>query len=218
MKSNVATWTLAASLLGGGVYLFFSYFASTARAPSNAGTLLGLLPFALALIGVAWNSRARVPALGACAAAALAAALGFDSLREHARWLYFLQHVGAMAALALSFGATLHGDPAQALCTRMAAVLHREPLDAAQRRYTWRLTAVWVGFFVACGLVSALLFALASATAWSLYADLGTPLLLGAMFVGEYLLRPLLLPGRERVGIGRILRGYVADAQARKGR
>ena len=63
-------------------------------------------------------------------------------------------------------------------------------------------------FFVGMVTVSALLFAFAPMTAWSLFANLLTLPLVGAMFVAEGAVRRLKLPPEERLGILATIAAY----------
>jgi uncharacterized membrane protein len=212
MKIKRVLQALLVALAGGG-YLALSYLAAAAE-PTPATTLFGLLPFAALAVGFAWNSRARLPALAGVIAAAALVLAAFDFLRQHAAWLYFIQHAGAMSALALTFGATLGEEPARALCSRIAMALQPGGCDAALLRYTWNVTLAWTVFFVLSALASALLFAFAPIEAWSAFANVGTPLLLGAMFVGEYLVRLRLLPDQRHISIAGIIQTYREHARS----
>lgn len=68
-------------------------------------------------------------------------------------------------------------------------------------RYTRRVTAAWTLLFVALFAASCALFFGGFVAAWSLLANIVSPLLLGAMFVVEYAVRLRVLPHWERVGI-----------------
>jgi uncharacterized membrane protein len=206
---------LAIILTAGAVYLSLGYFAAASAHPSVGATLLGTLPLAAAALAFAWQSRARVLALALLALAAIAVALTFGALRSHARWLYFAQHFGAMSALAVTFGATLGGDHAHALCSRMASAMQGgSTADAALMRYTWKVTLAWTVFFVLCALTSVLLFALGPISAWSAFANLLTPVLLGAMFVGEYLIRGRTMPEHAHLGIPRIIQTFLDQSRS----
>jgi uncharacterized membrane protein len=207
---------LAIVLTAASAYLCLSYFAAAAPHPPLAATLLGIVPLATAALAVAWNSRARLPALLLYAACAIAIALTFDLLRSHTQWLYFVQHAGTMLALAVTFGATLWGGHAQALCSRMAALLQGEASDAALMRYTWKVTLAWTIFFFLCAVVSVLLFTLGPIEVWSAFANLLTPLLLGAMFGGEYLIRLRAMPGHANVTIRKIIQTYLDASKPTK--
>ena len=216
MITNRRTLHLAIVLTAGAVYLGLSYFIAASQPPSLPATLLGILPFAAAGVAAAWNSRARLLAFSLCGAGAIGVALTFDRLRGHAQWIYLVQHAGAMGALAVTFGATLGGDPARALCSRMASAMQGGTVDAALMRYTWKVTLAWTVFFGLCALVSVLLFTLGPIKAWFAFAALLTPVLLGAMFGGEYLVRLYAMPEHAHLGIEKIIRTYLDYSKAQK--
>jgi len=217
--TNRRTLHLAIVLTAGAVYLCVGYFVAASQQPSFAATLLGVLPFAAVAVAVAWNCRARLLALSLCGAGAIGIGLAFDLLRSHAQWLYFVQHAGAMSALAVAFGATLGGDHAHALCSRIAStILGGAAVDAALTRYTWKVTLAWTVFFVLCALASALLFALGPIEAWFAFASFLTPVLLGAMFGGEYLVRLVTMPEHAHLGIEKIIQTYLDYSKAQKAR
>lgn len=217
VTSNRRALHLAIAVTAVAGYLGLSYFAAKSEHPSLAATLFGITPLAAAMLMIAWNSRARWAALLVYALCLAAISVGFDRLQAHSQWLYFLQHFGAMCGLAVTFGATLGGeDDARALCSRMASRMLGGTSDAALMRYTWKVTLAWTVFFTLCALASVLLFAFGPIEAWSAFANLGTPLLLGAMFVGEYLIRQRALPAHASVTIRRIVETYVALTDSRK--
>jgi uncharacterized membrane protein len=111
--------------------------------------------------------------------------------------LYLLQHMALHVALGLVFALTLRPG-ATALITAMACRVQGS-LTEGMRRYTRRLTAIWVAYFAGMAVLSPLLFALAPWWWWSLYANLLTPLAASALFIGEFLLRYRLHPEFERV-------------------
>ena len=137
-------------------------------------------------------------ALLACgiAAAVLAAVVARGGIGSVER-LYLLQHMALHAALGSLFAITLRPG-ATALITAMADRV-QGPLSDGLRRYTRRLTALWVGYFAGMVVLSPLLFVAAPWWGWSLYANLITPLAAGMLFVGEFLLRYRLHPEFERV-------------------
>jgi uncharacterized membrane protein len=214
--TNRRTLHLVIVLTAGAAYLGLSYFLAASQQRSLAATLLGLAPFAAAAFALAWNFRARWLALALYGVCAIAIALSFDLLRSHAHWLYFVQHAGAMSALAVAFGVTLGGDHAQALCSRMAAAMQGGRSDAALMRYTWKVTLAWTVFFILCALVSVLLFALAPIEIWFAFANLLTPVLLAAMFAGEYLVRLYALPGHAHLGIEKIIQTFLEHSKPHK--
>jgi len=199
----------ALALLVGAAYLALGHLTASSDDPPLIGVLAGLLALGSACVAMAWKSRARVPLLLLGAAALLALVLGYGHLRAHAAWLYFVQHVGAMGALFVAFGSTLRGTHAQALCSRIALFVAPGTLDADYLRYTWRVTLAWTVFFGAMGAASVLLFFFGPVEVWSVLANIATPILLGVMFVGEYLIRRAVLPTGGDVGITATIRAFM---------
>jgi len=92
-----------------------------------------------------------------------------------------------MNALMLSlFAASLLHPPS--VIERLARLRHPDlPPDGVA--YTRRVTQVWCGFFVANGGIAAWTAFAASRETWVLYNGLISYLLMGALFVGEWLFR-----------------------------
>jgi uncharacterized membrane protein len=85
--------------------------------------------------------------------------------------------------------------------------------------YTRHVTLAWTIYFVAIAGTSFLLFALVQfaltpLAAWSLFANVLTPISLVAMFAVEYLLRYRLHPEFDRVAFLDAVRAYRASATA----
>ena len=176
--------------------------------------MLGLAPFVLIALAAAWRSAARLPWLLLLAACGAALWVGRIPLAAHFGWTYFLQHFGANAALAAMFGRTLRqGTP---LCTEFAAAVHG-PLTPEMRHYTRRVTQAWTLFFALTATASLVLFALAPMPAWSTFANLGTPVLIAAMFVAEAACRRAVLPAAKG-GVLDAVRGYRAVMTERASR
>jgi uncharacterized membrane protein len=69
------------------------------------------------------------------------------------------------------------------------ARLHEPDLPPTGVAYTRRVTQVWCGFFVVNGGISLLTVFWATDAGWALYNGLISYLLMGVLFVGEWLLR-----------------------------
>lgn len=194
--------------IAGAVYLGMSYLAAASDHPPLIALLAGIIPLGAIVLVSAWHSRARALWLMVYAVCALAFAINLEYLRNHAAWLYFVQHAGAMTLLGITFGITLNSSHTDALCTRMASLVHRDPLDADYEAYTWKVTLAWTVFFAVSALLSVLLFFFGPIEAWSFFANLLTPILLGVMFVGEYLIRLRVLPNRTHFSIAETITAY----------
>ena len=191
-------------------YLGVAFAASAMEHPPLSLLVVGMLPMAAATVAAGWASRLRYAALGACAVALGLVLLNLDRLQGHVALFYFVQHVGAMGALGLTFGATLWAGPEHALCSRIAAFVLPQALDADYLLYTWRVTLAWTVFFVLTAAVSVLLFCWGPIVWWSFFANVLSPLLIGAMFVVEYGIRLMALPSRPHLNLSETIQAYQA--------
>lgn len=199
--------SLLVAAAGAGYLALSHWLMTTAPAtPWNAVALLGPMLAALALY--LWRIRQRVfaaCALASIAALSLRAALGGDDSMQA---LYAAQHAGVHLCLGAVFGATLRRGQ-QALITKLAERVHWR-LTAELSRYTRNVTWAWTAYFVAMAIVSVTLYAAAPFHTWAIFANLATPLTLGAMFVGEHVLRYRLHPEFERISVLDAMRAYAA--------
>jgi len=163
------------------------------------GTLLSLIPLAVLALWLARRARRRAPALLALAVLAAALWLGWGALERGFPNLLFIEHAGAMLVLAIAFGRTLAGQR-DSLCTRFARMLH-STLPPEVERYTRKVTGAWTIFFAVLFVLSCALYLGGFLAAWSLLANILTPILIAAMFMVEYAVRHRVLPGWERVGV-----------------
>jgi len=130
--------------------------------------------------------------------------------------LYVLQHAGINALLCGWFGSTLRGDRLS-LIGQFAQRVH--PLSPAMRLYTAQVTRVWTLYFGSMVVASIAAYASLSFAAWSVLANLLTPLLVAGLFVGEHLMRYRLHPEFERtrlIDAVRAFYGAPADPTARR--
>jgi uncharacterized membrane protein len=199
---------LALLAVVGAAYLGLSYAITVAEHPTLAMLVFSIAPLAAMALASAWHARARGLALGLCAIATAAVLLNLDWLRAHTAWLYFLQHFGAMALLGLNFGRTLGQGDANALCSRITTLILRTEVDPKYMHYTWKVTLAWTVYFACSALLSVLLFFGAPIEAWSVFANVLTPLLIGAMFMVEYLIRVRTMPQRVHFSIAETIRAY----------
>ena len=135
------------------------------------------------------------------------AALG--ALGPYVPWFYFLQHVALFLALASWFGASLRPGR-EARVTRFA-LLAEGTLSPAGLAYTRGATLAWAVFCAAVAAASALLYILAPLALWSVFANLLTLPLVGAMFVAEFLVRVRVCPELSQGGL---LRGVTRSVRA----
>lgn len=205
----IGTRHLRLALVGmlGGAYLWLGHMASISDDPPAIGLLVGLLPLLAFAAVLAWHSRHRLLALTALAACVATLLAFLDTFRHDTAWIYFLQHAGTHGLLALGFGRSLFARHEDALCSRVAAVLH-DPLPASLARYTWQVTLAWTLYFVLAGLTSVVLFFFGPIEVWSVFANLLTPFLLGLMFVGDHFVRRRVLPEIPPLSVAATIRAY----------
>lgn len=193
-------------LLGVAAYALLSHglMLYAAEAPWAVAALFG--PLLLPVLALAWK-RGQALLLGLALVAAVAivlvvAAGGLGDVRR----LYVLQHAGVHLALGLSFLASLRGG-GPALITQLARRVHHT-LSPAMEAYTVQVTRLWVGYFLGMAALSVLVFFMLPWGAWSLLANLLTPLAIAALFVGEHLVRYRLHPEFERVSLADAARAF----------
>jgi uncharacterized membrane protein len=179
-------------------FALFAHFAIIDGVPPAVGAALSLVP--LILLALVAARRVRPGATFVAAVPVLVALwLGWGALTRHFSNVFFLEHAGTNLALAFVFGRTLV-DGREALCTRFARLLH-EQIGPDVERYTRQVTIAWTAFFAALFVASCTLYLGGFLAAWSLLANIASPLLVGAMFVVEYAVRVRVLPHHARVGI-----------------
>jgi uncharacterized membrane protein len=183
------------------------------------GALLALVPLALLLFLMARRSARRWAGVAVLAAGAAVAWLAFPALKLNFPSLFFVEHAGGQLLLAFIFGRTLaRGE--EPLVTQFARAFHGE-LPPEALRYTRGVTIAWTVFFCALFTVSCALYFAGLREAWSLLANIAGPILVGAMFVGEYLVRHRVLPDLERAGLLSGVRAFtrhMAAAQSQSSR
>lgn len=196
------------TLLGAAAYAGGSHWlmVHAARSPWAIAVLLGpLLTMAAAF---AWRARQWHTVAGVAAAFA---ALGLVVARggvDDVNKLYVLQHAGLHAALGLTFALTLRQP--LSLIGKLASRVHALTPDMV--RYTHKVTLAWVLYFFGMAALSVAVYGLAPWSAWSLLANVLTPIALGGLFVGEYLLRYRLHPEFERTTLMDAVRAWRASS------
>jgi uncharacterized membrane protein len=190
-------WALALALVGAATYAGACHELTVhaAGTPWAVAALLG--PWLVVAAGLAIRARHWVGLAASVAAfSGLLAIVARGGIVDPMR-LYLLQHVGMHVALGVSFGVTLWQP--LSMIGRFAQRVH--DLTPEMVRYTRRVTVAWVAYFLGMAVLSLVVFATATPAAWSLLANIGTPVAVAALFVGEHLLRYRLNPEFERVGL-----------------
>lgn len=210
---------LAALLLPGVLVVAYdglAHYVSTIPDAARWAAAVTALPAAGLLLGLVGRRCGRVVALAAGIALALLAAMLWSRLPAdlggRLSLLYLAQYLATNLALAYYFGHTLGAGRTPA-CTRFAAILD-PAMSPRVQRYTRHVTLAWTLFFVLSAATSALLYAFASADAWSTFSNLLYLPSLALMFAVEGLIRRLVVPPDERHGILESIRAYLASTRA----
>jgi uncharacterized membrane protein len=176
-----------------------AHFAVVEGLSPQVGALLALVPLAILMLAVARRSLRPPTAIAAFAVGAAAAWLAFPALKLNFPSLFFLEHAGGQLILAVLFGRTLLAGKTP-LVEQFALMMHGTiPPEVA--RYCRGVTIAWTIFFCTLFMLSCGLYLGGFLAAWSLLANILSPVLVGAMFVVEYFVRHRALPGWPRAGL-----------------
>lgn len=202
----MSPWRVAVGLSAAGGYALLSHWL-TLRAASQPWALAALLaPVWGVATAVAVHRRQWLMLAGlAAVAVAVGGVTAYGGLGDVNR-LAVLQHVGIHLALGVMFSRSLRRGGVS-LIGAVALRVHGT-LTPAMSAYCRRVTAAWAIYFGAMALVSVWGFWAWSWNAWSLLANLVTPVAIAALFVGEYAVRYWLHPEFERATLWDAVRAY----------
>lgn len=192
------SWVALAVVLSIG-YAILAHASLVSSVSPTVGTLLALTPITLFALWAVRRSKRRALGAIALAATAVAAWLGWGTLERHFPDIFFVEHATTNLMLAFLFGRTLAAgrEPLVALFARLV----HGSIPPEVERYTRQVTLAWTIFFATLFTVSCALYFGNFLAAWSLLANILSPILITAMFVGEYAVRLRALPNWEQVGI-----------------
>jgi uncharacterized membrane protein len=174
--------------------------------PPAVGACLSLVPVALIALWAVRRSRHRLLLALVLALAAAGVALEWPAFERHFPSLFFVEHAVTNLTLAILFGRTL-APGHEPLVTSFARLLHGT-LPPEVERYTRQVTAAWTIFFLALFTASCVLYLGGFLAAWSVLANIASPILVATMFAAEYVVRHRVLPDWERVGVLGGLRAF----------
>ena len=176
-----------------------AHFTIVDRFSPALGAALSLVPLSFLVLWAVRRSPNRAWTVAAVVLLALGLWAGWGTLERQFASLFFVEHAGGNALLAVVFGRTLAAGR-EPLCTRFARIMH-STLPPEVEAYTRGLTLAWTIFFASLATLSAALYLGGFLTAWSALATMASPILVGLMFVVEYAVRLRALPHWERVGL-----------------
>ena len=204
MARRILPWLGIAVLVIG--YPLLAHYTNESAHSGNMGALVAVAPLVLIALALAWRSPRRFIMLGVLVLLCIALWAGWSALENHFGLVYWLQHVGMLLILFMTFGRTLIAGR-QPLCTRFAKAVH--VLVTPQHEiYARQVTVAWTLFFVAMALVSTLLFFLAPLSTWSVFANFLTLPLVALMSIAEYWVRRWVLPDMQHTHILDAVRAF----------
>jgi uncharacterized membrane protein len=208
--SRGARW--AAGAAAALAYAAGSHALMTQAQDSAWSMVIVLGPLVVLGAAAAWGAGHRALAAAAVLVVLLLALQAASGHGVPSRWLYLAQHAGAHLALAAWFGSTLRrgGEP---LVSALARRVHRS-FTPAMACYTRNVTLAWTLYFAGMAVTSLALFAAGDFARWSLLANILTPVLTAAFFVGEYLVRYRLHPEFEHVSLLQAVQAYRSHGAA----
>ncbi len=193
-------------LVGAGLFGYdvLNHLAVVSGPRFNSVFIAALLASAAALV---WAGFRRGVAVGM---AVLAAAAGAGWWMASSGWALrlapLLPQLAMCIGVAWLFGRTLLPGR-EPLITRVARTVHGE-LPPEIVRYTRNVTLAWAVFMAGMAITSVVLFALAPAAVWSVFANLLFLPLLGLMFLAEYTYRVLRYSWFPQVSIMHSVRAF----------
>jgi uncharacterized membrane protein len=209
MALRIARWLGIAALVIG--YPVLAHYTNESAHLRPLGAAVAIAPVVLLALVVAWRSTRRRLVLSILALLCAALWMGWPLLAKNFEIIYWLQHAGMQLLLFVFFGRTLIAGRLP-LCTQFARIVHAPAtLTPSHERYSRQVTLAWTLFFAGMGVVSTLLFFLAPLSAWSVFANFLTPLLVAVMFIVEYVVRYRLLPHAPRTHILDAVRAFMGS-------
>lgn len=138
----------------------------------------------VALVALRWGRPLLRKAPKPLAAAVAIAALALAWFRGSASVMWY--PVGVNLAFLFVFASSLRFPPT--VIERLARLRHPD-LDERGVRYTRKVTLVWCGFFACNGLAAAAIARIGDAGMWTFYNGFLAYLLMGTLFLGEWIVR-----------------------------
>ncbi|HSH73316.1 MAG TPA: hypothetical protein VK974_09690 [Methylophilaceae bacterium] len=175
------------------------------------GAALALAPILLLATTLAFSPESRVAGISLILVGAVACWLAWPLIMQHTAWIFWMQDIGLMLMLLVTFGITLQPGR-KALCVHFAELINGGALPAEHERYARKVTIAWVIFFALIIIASTLLFFLASLTTWSIFVNFLTLPLIALMFIGEFMVRRRVLTDLPEGNILDAVRAYISNS------
>jgi uncharacterized membrane protein len=210
----MSRWRLALLLLVGVAYAGLSHWMTLFHATEPWAVVVLLGPLWIAAMGFAASRFGRWGLAGALLLGIGGFVLVFLGEAGNPDRLYVLQHVAINGLLCGWFGSTLRGD-GLSLITQFAQRVH--PLEGHMKAYTTQLTRIWTAYFALMVVASIAIYLTLPFSAWSLFANVLSPVMVTLLFVGEHFLRYRLHPEFERTRLVDAVRAFYGTSTVDRG-
>jgi len=192
-------------------YAVLVHHVNASGQASTLGALLALAPILLLAITLAINPKSRVAGVGLILIGAIATWVSWPLIMQHTAWIFWLQDIGLMLMLLITFGITLRPGH-KALCVHFAEMINGGALPAEHEHYARKVTVAWVVFFALMIVISTLLFFVAPLTIWSIFVNFLTLPLIALMFIVEFKVRRRVLSDLPSGHILDAVRAYISNS------
>lgn len=170
-------------------YAVLVHHVNASGQASVLGAVLALAPIFLLLMTFALQADSRIAGLGLLLVSIIFCWFSWSFVKQHTDIIFWIQDIGIMMILLLTFGRTLLKDR-KPLCVHFAEVINGDQaLPPAHVIYARQVTIAWVMFFAIIIIISTLLFFLAPLAIWSIFVNFLTLPLVALMFVVEFMVR-----------------------------
>lgn len=194
-------------------YALLVHHVNTSGQSNMLGALLALAPLLLITLTFALKVTSKLLGLGLVIIFFIISWLALPMIKQHAASIFWLQDIGLMLTLLVTFARTLFSGR-KALCVHFAELINGGTLPVAHERYAYKVTVLWVLFFAAMMLTSSLLFFLAPLANWSFFVNFLTLPLVALMFIVEFLVRRKVLSDLPEGNVLDAVRAYLNSKSA----
>jgi len=192
-------------------YAILVHHVNASGQASALGAILALAPVLLLAITLAGNASSRLAGASLLLVSAVLSWLAWPAIKQHTGLIFWMQDIGLMLALMITFGRTLRTGR-KPLCVHFAEMINGGALPPEHERYARRVTVAWVIFFALMMLTSTLLFFLAPLATWSIFVNFFTLPLVALMFVLEFMVRRRVLAALPSGHILDAVRAYLRNS------
>ena len=195
------------------IYALLVHHVNKSGQASLLGALLALAPLFLITLTFAIKVSSKILGAGLILLFILSSWLLLPLIKQHTGLLFWLQDIGLMLVLFITFARTLV-QGRKPLCVQFAEIINGGTLPTDHERYAYHVTIAWAAFFAMIMLISTLLFFFAPLTTWSFFVNFLTLPLVALMFIVEFIVRKQVLTDLPTGNVLDAVRAYMNSKQA----